>query len=80
MPDAGGEIVLHLLAPLVVAGVEEFLAVTGRGPEVGLKNRVATVCQKLCVAIVAPGIAAPRPAMREDDEREILRLDDRPEG
>ena len=45
--DAPGDVVLHLVAPLVVAGVEELLAVAGRAAEVRLQHRVAAVGQEL---------------------------------
>ena len=69
---APGDVVLHLLAPLLVPRVEELLAVAGRGAEVRLQHRVAAVGEELRHAAVAPGVAAPRPAVRHHDERQVL--------
>ena len=44
---------------------EEFLAITGGGAEVRAQHRIAAVGKELRVSVVAPGIAAPRPAVRE---------------
>ena len=65
MLHAPGEVVLHLLAPLVVAGVEELLAVAGRAAEVRLQDGVAAVGEELREPSVAPGVAPPGAAVRE---------------
>src|SRR6185295_4792704 len=70
--DTPGEVVLHLLTPLAVAGVEETLAITGRSTEVRLQNGVAAVGQELRQAAVTPDVASPGTAVREDDERQVL--------
>src|SRR3982751_6447676 len=70
--DAVGDVVLHLLAPLIVAGVQEFLSVTGGGSEVWLKYRVATVGEELRDRRIAPRIASPRPAVNVDNHRKIF--------
>ena len=57
--DAPGDVVLHLVAPLLVAGVQELLAVAGRAAEVRLQHGVAAVGEELREAVVAPGVAAP---------------------
>ncbi len=64
------EVVLHQVAPLVVPGVEELLAVAGGAAEVGGEDGVAAVREELRVVVEAPAVAGPRAAVREDDERE----------
>src|SRR5438270_5522416 len=51
---APSEIVLHLLAPLQIAGIEKLLAIAGGGSEVRLQHGVAAVGQELCERAVAP--------------------------
>ena len=70
---APGDVVLHLVAPLLVAGVQELLAVAGRAAEVRLQHGVAAVGQELREVVEAPGVARPRPAVRQHDERQVLR-------
>jgi hypothetical protein len=66
--DAPGDVVLHQVAPLLVAGVEELLAVAGGAAEVGLQDGVAAVGEELRHGVVAPGVARPRAAVRHDDD------------
>src|SRR5262249_15098250 len=73
--DAPRDVVLLLVAPLVVSGVEEFLAVSGRASEIRLQHGVTTVGEELRERVVAPRIAVPRPAVREHDQRQVLRFD-----
>ena len=69
MVDRVEQVGVHGPAPLLVAGVAEGLAVPGRATEVDLYAGVATVGQPLGFGVVAPGVAAPRPAMDVDDGR-----------
>ena len=66
---APGYIVLHLVAPLFVAGVDEFLAIAGRAAEVWLQHRIAAIGPELREGIVAPAVARPGSTMRENDDR-----------
>ena len=73
--DAPGDVVLHLVAPLLVAGVQELLAVARRAAEVRLQHRVAAVGQELGEVVEAPAVARPGAAVRHDDRRQVLRRD-----
>src|SRR5437870_26470 len=64
--------VLHLSAPLMIAGVEKFLAVTSGTAKVRHQHRVATVCEELGQCIVAPVVASPRSAVRQRQRRKIF--------
>ena len=57
--DAPGEVVLHLVAPLLVAGVQELLAVAGRAAEVRLQHGVAAVGEELRLRAGSPSCRAP---------------------
>src|SRR6266508_3536639 len=70
---APGYVVLHLVAPLFVAGVQKLLAVSYRAAEVRLQHRVTAIRPELSEWIVAPTIARPRSTMRENHDRQILR-------
>ena len=70
---APGDVVLHLVAPLLVAGVEELLAVAGGAAEVGLQDRVAAVGEELGEVVEAPAVARPGAAVRQDDRGQVLR-------
>ena len=72
---APGDVVLHLVAPLLVAGVEELLAVAGRAAEVRLQHRVAAIGEELREVVEAPAVARPRAAVRQHDRRQVLRRD-----
>ena len=67
------QVVVHFEAPLFVAGVEEFLSVAGRAAIVHLQAGVAAVRKPLRVGIVTPGVASPRAAMHEKNQRQVLR-------
>src|SRR5439155_13760509 len=69
---APGYIVLHLVAPLLITGVDEFLAIAGRAAEVWLQHRIAAVGPELGERIVAPTITPPRSTVRENDDRQVL--------
>ena len=71
--DAGGEILLHHLSPLVVAGIEELLAVPGGASEVRLKDGVAAVGEELRDRIVAPGVAGHDPVQVDRAEDSSVR-------
>ncbi len=71
--DAPREVVLHEVAPLPVARVQELLAEARRAAEVRLEDGVAAVREELRVVAEAPARARPRAAVREDDRREVLR-------
>src|SRR5437016_12045317 len=69
---APGYIVLHLVAPLLITGVDEFLAIAGRAAEVWLQHRIAAVGPELGERIVAPTITPPRSTVWENDHRQVL--------
>src|SRR5437660_10020915 len=69
---APGYVVLHLVAPLLITGVDEFLAIAGRAAEVWLQHRIAAVRPELRERIVAPAVARPRSTVRENDYRQVL--------
>ena len=73
--DAPGDVVLHLVAPLLVAGVQELLAVAGRPAEVGLEDGVAAVGQELGEVVEAPAVARPGTAVRQHHGGQALRGD-----
>ena len=58
--DGVEQVVVHLAAPLQVAGVDERLAEAGGAAEVDRQHRVAAVGQPLVLAVVAVGVAPPR--------------------
>src|SRR5262249_5216915 len=66
------DVVLHLLAPLLEAGLPELAAVSGRAAEVHLQHGVAAVRQELRLGVVAPLVAGRWPAVWIDDERQVL--------
>ena len=70
--DGVDQVVVHLQAPLAVAGVEELLAVSGGAAVVHLEHRVAAVGEPLRVGAVTPCVARPRAAVHEEHEREAL--------
>ncbi len=72
--DTVGDVVLHRKAPLLLAGVEERLAVSGRCPEVGLEDGIAAVRHVLDLGVVTPHVTRPRAAVRVDDYGKVLRL------
>src|SRR6185295_9966899 len=65
-------IVLHLLAPLFVAGIQKFLAVASRCAKVRLQDRITAVSKELCERVVAPAVSSPWTTVRNDDCRKIL--------
>src|SRR5206468_5029486 len=54
---APGDVVLHLSAPLMIAGIEKFLAVTRGTAKVGHQYHIATICEELSQRVVAPVVA-----------------------
>ena len=72
MLHAPGDVVLHLVAPLLVPCVQELLAVAGGGPEVRHQHGVAAVREELREVVEAPAITSPRTAVRHHDERQRL--------
>ncbi len=60
---------MHRAAPLQVAGLDETFPEAGRGAEVGREHGVAAVGQQLVDTVIAIIVAAPGPAMDEQDER-----------
>ena len=71
--DGVDQVVVHLPAPLPVAGVQELLAEAGRAAEVDLEHRVAAVGQPLRLGVEAPAVARPRTAVDEQHHRQALR-------
>ncbi len=65
--DGVGKVVLHLAAPLAVAGVDELLAEAGGAAVVDAEHRIATVGQPLVDGIKAPRVAPPGTAVDPDD-------------
>src|SRR5262249_8652167 len=70
-----GHVVLHLVAPLLVSGVDKLLAVTSRAAEVRLQDSVAAIREKLRKRIVTPTVAIPWTTMRQDNRGKILGCD-----
>ena len=70
---APGEIVLHLRAPLAIAGVEEFLPVARRAAKIRHEHGIAAIGEELRQRIVAPLVAHPRSAVRNKQRRQTLR-------
>ena len=66
---ASMQIVVHLAAPLQVAGVDERLAEAGRAAEVHRQHGIAAICQPLVLGLVAVAVAAPRAAMHQQHHR-----------
>ena len=71
--DAPRDVVLHLLAPLAVARIEELLAVAGGAAEVRHQHRVPAIGEELRHRIVAPVVARPRSAVRHHQRGQSLR-------
>ena len=67
-----GEVILHAVAPLLVAGIEELLAVARGAPEVGRQYRIAAVGQELGVGVEAPLVPGPGAAVGEDHQGQVL--------
>src|SRR3989441_3387904 len=67
------QISMHLPGPLAIARVQILLSVTGRAAEVDLQHAVAAVRKPLDEGIVPPVISTPRTAVREQNQRKILR-------
>ena len=63
------QIVVHLQAPLPVAGIEEGLAEPGRAAEVDAEDAVAAIGEQLVGGVEAIGIARPRAAMHQQHHR-----------
>src|ERR1700722_17338521 len=57
VPDRVDQVVVHLGAPLTVAGVDERLAVAGRSAVVHLDGQVAAVGEPLRLGVPAPYVA-----------------------
>src|SRR5687768_2459169 len=70
--DAPRYVVLHLVAPLVVPGIQKLLSISGRRAEVRRQDCVTAIRQKLGHAVVSPVIPAPWPAMRYNHQRKIF--------
>ena len=71
--DAPGNVVLHLVTPLFVAGVDELLAIAGRAAKIRLEHGVTTIGPELSERVVPPQVARPRPAMGKRNQRKIFR-------
>ena len=70
-----GQVVLHGRAPLLPAGAKVAGAEAGGAAELRLQHRVAARGEELHLRVPAPCRAPhPGPAMREDDQRQVLRL------
>ena len=69
------EVVLHLAAPLDIAGVEELLPIARRSAEVGLEHRIAAIGEELRQRVVSPFVAPPRAAVRKNDGGQVLRAE-----
>ena len=69
---APGDVVLHFLAPLLIAGIDKLLPEAGRAAEVGHQHSVATVSQKLRETIVAPRISAPGTSVGNNNRGQVL--------
>src|SRR5690606_1215702 len=66
------DVVLDSLAPLLVAGVLEALAVAAGAAVVDLQHRVAAAGQQLGFPVERPAVArADRPTVRVDDHRQV---------
>jgi hypothetical protein len=65
------QVVVHRAGPLLVARVEEGLAIAGRAAVVDLHADVAAVREPLREIAVAPGVAHPRPAVHEEHRRQV---------
>ena len=78
--DAIDEIVVHLAAPLLVAGIEEVFAIAGGAAEIDLQHGVAAVGEPLHGGVVAPGIAAPGSAVHQQHRRQSLEGNPRRRG
>src|SRR5260370_13653682 len=72
---APGHVILHLASPLQVAGVDELLAISGGTAEVHAQHGITAVGNKLRVAVVAPNVAAPSTAVRQDNRRKVFTRD-----
>jgi hypothetical protein len=70
---AGGDVLLHRLAPLAVAGLLEMLAEAGRAAELRLEHRVAVRREDLHVLVESPAVARLRAAVDQHDRRRRLR-------
>ena len=74
--DPVADVVLHRArAPLVVAGVQVRFAIAGRAAEIRLQHDVAAIGEELRVRVVAPIVARPRSAVRQDHRGQTLGLD-----
>ena len=76
---AVGDVVLHLVAPLLESCLPELSPVAGRAAEIHLQHGVAAIGQELDLRIVAPAVARPRAAVRVNHHWQILRLPSRRE-
>src|SRR5690606_8565167 len=67
-----GEVVLHRLAPLALAGADEGLAVAAGAAEVQLQHRIAGIGEQLRAGIEAPGVLnAERATVRVHHHRQL---------
>ena len=69
------QVVVHRLAPLQIAGVDERLAEAGGAPEVDLQHGVAAVGQQLGDAVERVGVARPGSAVDQQHHRHRLARD-----
>src|SRR5260370_35518641 len=57
------EVIVHFPAPLLVASIQKFFAVTAKATLINLQAGIATVGKPLCLGIVPPGASCPRAAV-----------------
>ena len=68
--DGVEQVVVHLAAPLQVAGIDEALAEAGRAAEVHRQHRIAAVRQPLVARVEAIAVARPRAAVHQQHHRQ----------
>ena len=64
------QVVMHLAAPLQVAGVEECLAEAGGAAEIHRQHGIAAIGQPLVVRVIAVLVSCPRPAVHQKHHRQ----------
>src|SRR5690349_1816054 len=72
-PHAIGEIGLHLLAELSETGPKKILAETAGATKLRLQNRITPRGDRLRYPVKPRTVARLRPAMGQDNERQVLR-------
>ena len=67
------DVVDHAAAELAVAALDEIAAIAGRAAEIRLEHGIAAAGEELHLRVEDPAVAQERPAVRQDDQRQVPR-------